>query len=258
MRFILASISWLFSTDSILFWEILEALSIIIVGVGAWGEVWAERKKRPNEPLPGSIDEMFRGRKWKEEKEKLVKKEVRCFWRLLLFGLAVEFLSFGFSVTLSWKEIESLRQDNLKLYAQIQPRRLTIDQQNGIASALAPLAGRSADVESYSFDPDGIVLAFQIGKAMGAAGLKVNTTSFTPGSGGIEFGINVRGTDAELVKAIATALRSGGLQNVAENPPRFRYSEVLGAVGGRADGQAVIMVGAKPPANPNVPFISRP
>jgi hypothetical protein len=92
--------SWLTSPASLWFWELLEFISIIIVGVGCWGEVWAEHHKfsaRPNDILPSS---------------RINKIWERRFWLMVVGGLALELFAFAFSFLASNREISGL---NLKI-----------------------------------------------------------------------------------------------------------------------------------------------
>src|SRR5882724_3308680 len=95
---ILSSPEWLS------FWEVVEFVSIIIVGVGCWGEVWSEHHKfspKPNDLMPPV---------------RLNKKWERKFWLMVLGGLCIELVAFGFSFLASNREIEALHKDNAELF----------------------------------------------------------------------------------------------------------------------------------------------
>ena len=128
----IASVSWFDSTAAIGFWEAIEFASIIIVAFGVWGEFWAEHRKFPGKPE--GLAEMFGGEQWKERREKWVKKWTRNFWRVLLFGLVIELVSFGFVMRLSGRQIESLRKANLELQAKLKPRIITFEQRDKFLS----------------------------------------------------------------------------------------------------------------------------
>ena len=229
---------------SLFIWEYVEYASVVIVILGVVGEYIAQFTKVSKcEPAKQTL----------EKHSTLV-----LIVGLVIVLVALERISATngrISDALN-EETEALRAANLELEAVIQPRRLTSDQQKGIVAVLAPFAGRSVGVESYGFDVDGLVLAWQLENVFVAANLKVDRKDFIGAGGGLELGVNVRGSDAELVKAIASALRSiAGLQSVSENLPAFKHSTIIG--GSRASGQVVIMVGAKPLANPTIPLIKR-
>lgn len=104
----ISSPSWL------LFWEWIEFLSIIVIGFGCWGEGWSEHRK-------------FKARKSKTAAQ--VKKWFkRLFWRMVVIGLGIELIAFGFSFIASNREIEGLQKANLELAAKMQPRDITMEQ----------------------------------------------------------------------------------------------------------------------------------
>jgi hypothetical protein len=97
-------------------WEWVEFISIVVVGIGCWGEVWAEHhkfKQHPNDLMPRFI---------------INKKYERVFWLMVVFGLGIELIAFGFSFLASNREIEGLHRANLELQVKLQPRRITMEQ----------------------------------------------------------------------------------------------------------------------------------
>jgi hypothetical protein len=84
----------------------MEAASIIIVGIGCWGEGWADRHNF-NGPVRSIL---FAG-------ETLKHKWERRFWLMVVWGLALELVAFSFAFTASNNEI-------LDLQAKLQPRTI--------------------------------------------------------------------------------------------------------------------------------------
>ena len=100
--------SWLTSPSQLWIWEWLEFASIIVVGVGCWGEVWAQHYRftgRPNNLTPTSL---------------LNKRWERRFWLMVVWGLPLELVAFGSSFTISNREIEDLQAKNLTTGATLE------------------------------------------------------------------------------------------------------------------------------------------
>jgi len=100
------------------FWEWLEFISIVIVGVGCWGEVWSEQHKfKPDSLAPtGYLNEW-----WK-----------RFFWLFVVFGLAIELVAFGFSFLASNREIEGLKSQNIAWATKVEELRKATNEQEGM------------------------------------------------------------------------------------------------------------------------------
>ena len=88
-------------------WETIEFVSIIIVGIGCWGEVWAEHHKF-SEDLNNILPSDRTNKKW-----------IRFFWLMVVWGLALELVAFGFAFISSNREIEGLHKDNLGLKSNV-------------------------------------------------------------------------------------------------------------------------------------------
>jgi hypothetical protein len=99
----LASPSWL----SV--WEWIEFISIIVIGAGCFGEGWAEHH---------NFSDTFASPKPVEYIKDKVK---RWAWRMVVGGLAIEMVAFGFAFQASNNEI-------LALQAKLQPRTITPKQ----------------------------------------------------------------------------------------------------------------------------------
>ena len=100
--------NWLLNPSHLWFWEWLEFLSIIIVGVGCWGEGWAEHHRFS--VRPDTLSSVADRRRFYE----------RLFWSMVVWGLAVELFAFLFAFLGSNREIENLRTQNLLLQQEIQ------------------------------------------------------------------------------------------------------------------------------------------
>lgn len=101
------------------------------------------------------------------------------------------------------RETEELRAANLKLEQQIQPRRLSADQQAALTAIFRKYADGSVMLLSYQADADGFALAAQIARAAQDAGLPINARNVggIETVGGVFTGLFVEGTNAAFVKA---------------------------------------------------------
>src|ERR1700687_4785067 len=116
------------------------------------------------------------------------------------------------------KDAEGLKADNLKLAAQIAPRRLTLGQQVKTAENCARFKhlfkGKSIKLVSYSLDTEAFVLAEQVVAALRMKPCEMTVDdeamSITPVMSTLVFGIQVFGSDSELAKRIAEAIGSSG------------------------------------------------
>lgn len=114
-------VSWLFSASALGTWEGIEGISIIIVLIGCWGEAWAEHRKFPGEPE--GVAQMFDRGRWQARRDAWVRRWNKIFWRILLYGLVIELVSFGFVVKLSGLQIEGLRNNNFALEEKVETLR---------------------------------------------------------------------------------------------------------------------------------------
>jgi hypothetical protein len=180
----------------------------------------------------------------------------------------------------SKKETEGLRSANLKLEAQIAPRRLKPEQQDALASALESFAEKSVNFDSYILDVEAAALGEQLAAALGRAKIKSDATSLRKRipTGSIADGIRISGKDGKLVDALLNALAPTGLKvsrgeaveavggvtthvsvggSVPNNPDGRRISPSMAvlAASGMLDAQstpwdAIIFVGVKPMSQP--------
>jgi hypothetical protein len=113
---------------------------------------------------------------------------------------------------------KELEHENLKLQAEIAPRRLTTAQQLAIAENCSKFAnlfrGKQVKLVSYSLDTEAFVLAEQVLQALKmkpcAMTVDDEAMSITPMMGTVIFGISVFGSDSELAKKIAWSIGSNG------------------------------------------------
>ena len=138
------------------------------------------------------------------------------------------------------KEAQTLRADNLRLEAVIQPRTINIAQQQAMADRIRRFAGTNVSVRSYSGDPEGWRLGQQILAVLKAAQMNVrdNTSNLMIFGGRIGIGIIVSGPSShqEFIALLIESLSSdGGLDDVSSNPTPSAENTMT-----------EIMIGAKP------------
>jgi hypothetical protein len=209
-------------------------------------------------------------------------------WALIIVGVFGEGLCEGFvyeydlalsnlsdsSITENKKETAELRKQaaeltagNLKLEAQIAPRRLTIDQQRSIAGHCSTFknlfAGKRIKLVSYSLDTEGFVLAEQLVTALRMKPCEMfiddDAMTVTPGEK-VVFGINVFGTDSELAKKIAEAIGSSGKPiavGFTATDPTAGSIVSLSTANSRLPHDAIVLVGLKPPDADTIKELNR-
>src|SRR5580692_2409538 len=100
-----------------IFWEKVEFVSIVVIGLGCAGEAFAEHHK-----FKEGLSAMFIPSKSPQQILKRV-----CGW-MVVVGLGVELIAFGFSFVASNREIEGLRQKNNEIEARLAPRSISTKQ----------------------------------------------------------------------------------------------------------------------------------
>jgi len=116
-------------------------------------------------------------------------------------------------------EIEKLESENLRLEAQIQPRRLTPQQQHFLAEIAAKYPADSIRIVSYALDGESAVLCEQIVGALGTHRSNLfDGCMSTSTLGAINIGIHVTGDDANIGKALIAAFNSFDLAATSEPP----------------------------------------
>lgn len=100
-----------------------------------------------------------------------------------------------------------LESENLKLEAQIQPRRLTTDDIAKLKAAVTPFSNRQISVWSYGLDLEGRFLATQILSALNEAHVPtVDSIGHMLSSVVPRIGVIVTGPDDEPIAALLKAL----------------------------------------------------
>jgi hypothetical protein len=140
--------------------------------------------------------------------------------------------------------VEMLRTDNLRLEQQIQPRRLTPEQEKSLASLFAKFPGRTVHVSSYMQDVEGALFGEQILRAAADAGLpkddkrmRINTF------GTVVVGLSVTGTETPMVEGATVLLGSFKLVSVTNQPMQGNFMNVQEE---EASFPLKIFIGAKP------------
>lgn len=150
---------------------------------------------------------------------------------------------------------KQLESENLKLEAQIAPRRITPAQQLAIAENCSRFKnlfkGKRVKLVSYSLDTEAFVLAEQVVRALRMKPCEMavddEALSITP-LGTLVMGIQVFGSDAELAKKIADALGSSGkpiaVSFVGADP--IASAMRVETPNSRLAHEATVLVGLKP------------
>jgi hypothetical protein len=143
-------------------------------------------------------------------------------------------------------EQEKLRSENLALQRRIQPRQLTVEQQQAIGKALAGFSGQSLDLRSYTLDAEGWGLAQQIKAALGKAEISVEDNSanfFVLGT--FIVGVLVAGpsTQQDLINGLKKSLEDDGkLAVLAKMTDQDKSAAVLVP----KEDVVTVLVGVKP------------
>ena len=137
-----------------------------------------------------------------------------------------------------------------QLEAQIQPRRLTKDQQRSLSVSLSRFSGKTVVIATYSLDVEGIVLAAQIADSLTAANINVRNGIASINSMGLPvvMGIEIDsgpGYDQRLIKALVESLDLEAHLKVTVAPVRVGIGTVVSVPAGQIPG-AFIIVGVKP------------
>jgi hypothetical protein len=147
------------------------------------------------------------------------------------------------------RKAEEERTERLKLEAQIQPRSLTLEQQEAIGTALRQFAGHRVDVISYALDVESVSVGRQILAALRLAMIVPGDSIASQSvAGTISTGVHVAGANAPLANAIRDAL--GRFGNLSPGPIiRSGGGGMVGMSAGPPPGppaEASIFVGIKP------------
>jgi hypothetical protein len=153
-------------------------------------------------------------------------------------------------------QLEESRSANLKLEAQIAPRRINPDQQEAIARALESFAGKSVNFDSYILDVEAAGLGEQISGVLVKAKIKSDPTGLRkriPG-GSITEGVKISGKDDKLVAGLLASLEPTGIKATrGEAEPSSGGDRVSIIVGG-----SIPMQGGDPNAGSLAGRMGRP
>lgn len=179
--------SWLFWVD-----VILSVTGGLIVYWGLKIEKDAERRLPPDDFNPDIFENVV----------SLLKKEIEKGWRILMIGIALEVVAAlgvciisGFEVAASnerseklEKDAEELRKANLKLYAQIQPRRITPEMERTMTNFFKSFPEKgTVELSVDRTDMESVIFLCQIAKVLNESGFKVETNDTIAGT--IAFGV---------------------------------------------------------------------
>jgi hypothetical protein len=146
------------------------------------------------------------------------------------------------------KEIAQLEASNLRLEAQIQPRRLTADDIGALKTAVKSFPNRQISVWSYGLDIEGRILASQILLALNEAHVPtVDSIGHMISSTTPRIGVIITGPDDELIDVLLAALKSlSPTRGSLNNPGAYSKTGVDMLYGGPNIVPAEIFVGIKP------------
>jgi hypothetical protein len=141
----------------------------------------------------------------------------------------------------------AIEAENLKLEAQLAPRRLTNEQQAILATALAALAGKTVRIESYSLDAEAAILGKQIEQAFSSAKVNLSNALMTRASAGsILLGIHVLSRSEETRNLILNALQGVGLNAVDGTNSASNFVVGFGVTMPATPPDAEVFIGVKP------------
>ena len=167
---------------------------------------------------------------------------------------------FRFDIAKADEHAASAQLETARLYALTAPRRLNLEQQNEIATALRRFSKRTVVLETYGLDGEGAAIGTQLINVLRSAGITtIDHRASMIVSGGFEFGIHIRGpqTEQEFVVGLRDALRSIGNLEVSTNDGSPRPTSAMAGPSVMAGPSAMAGVarapgppGATPPGTP--------
>jgi len=144
------------------------------------------------------------------------------------------------------KTAEDERVERVKLEAQVAPRRLSVAQEQAIATRCLPLRFTGVRVTSYALDAESAILAEQIVNTLRAAGVNVDdNTASVVSMGGFALGIHVTGTDAAAAAIIRQAISTETSLAVAPEGSPMPSAPTMGT-GNITPEPVVVLIGVKP------------
>lgn len=143
-----------------------------------------------------------------------------------------------------------------ELLKEIQPRRLSVEQEKNISNFLTSYAGKTVSVASYSLDAESMILAIQIEKALLKAHVLVWDRVGTFGAVGtpLYLGVTVdtNSSDKKLAAALFKALKTKGGLMPTMDAVAFGQGSTMWLPArpkGSTKEDAFVFVGEKPIAN---------
>lgn len=143
------------------------------------------------------------------------------------------------------READEERIERLKLEKQIAPRRLTSQQKSALSGTCARFPYRRVAVVSYMADTESLIFSSQILEALncklGSFSVDDQRSSELPA--GVLFGMQIKGTDESLVRALKEDLSPLAITPDWMTPPPV---DLKIGTGESTTASAIILVGAKP------------
>jgi hypothetical protein len=144
-----------------------------------------------------------------------------------------------------------------ELLGEIQPRRLSPDQEKDIADALKSYAGKTVGVATYTQDAEAMLLANQIANALGKAKILVRNRIGTFGAVGFPLMLGVivdkNSSDKKLESALLKTLKTKGGLATLNYSVVFGQGSTMYLPPGPTHEDSFIFVGEKPLAEETLP-----
>jgi hypothetical protein len=250
----LLSISFLWSPSMATFWEVVEAITIVLVTLGCAGEVWAEHHEFAEDPSSLMPTEH-------------VKKKWELFFGCVVFiSLAVEFFAFGLSLIgasiesshskreianlqstnlLFEQSIETLKQENLasqsnavalekqlieakiklaKIDEHTRPMHIPDNRRAYGTNLLSKFGGTQVDIVATSDDGNASIFGDELGAFLKDATWNFTGTSKGFFSGTMKTGVVIRLSRKEDIRAavtLETFLNDSGIPCTTLNPEKW-------------------------------------
>jgi hypothetical protein len=216
-------------------WYMGLAAGAVIAGVFSWGF------QRHKDTLTGKAQTLTDQIEAKDER---IKEIQDAEYKSASDAAAIEIGNAQREAGEANAKAEREKLERQKLEVLVSPRRLTIEQQKEIGLACLALYGKRVSISSYGTDPEGKVLAIQIGYALAFSKIRVHLDPGGPvTSGGLDTGIDIRGPEEEenFTSCLAHALSDiGKLKDVRVNGERHTGTTMSGAT---MRGGATVMSG---------------
>ena len=148
------------------------------------------------------------------------------------------------------KAAEDERSARIKLEAQVNPRRLSAAERNDISKSLKPFAGKTVGIATYMQDAEAMILAVQIGNAIGGAKILIHNRIGSFEATGFPLMMSVvvdkNSSDKKLEFALVKALKTKGKLATFDDDVAFGEGSRMYMPPGPTHEDAFIFVGVKP------------